>query len=85
MRKILAINIGFIFIILIFLEFIIKYFELSNLKGIDKGLINTDNQIHKMVPGASGILYGKKVFIDKNGFRVPSKFFSYSKQITQFL
>ena len=79
MRKILAINIGFIFIILICLEFIIKYFELSNLKGIDKGLINTDNQIHKMVPGASGILYGKKVFIDKNGFRVPSKFFSYSK------
>ena len=79
MKKILAINISFIFVILIFLEFIVKYFELSNLKGIEKGLINTDNQIHKMIPGSSGILYDKKVFIDKNGFRVPSKFFSYSK------
>ena len=79
MKKILAINISFIFVILIFLEFIVKYFELSNLKGIEKGLINTENQIHKMVPNSSGILYNKKVFIDKNGFRVPSKFFPYSK------
>ncbi len=80
MKKILIFNIVFIFVIIIFLEFIVKYFELSNLKGIEKGLINTDNQIHKMIPGASGILYDKKVFIDENGFRVPSKFFSYSKE-----
>jgi hypothetical protein len=77
MKKILTVNFFIILIIIIFLEFIVNIFKLSNLKGIEPGLINTSNKIHKMYPNVSGTHYGKKIFIDNNGFRVPYKDYNY--------
>ena len=66
MKKILTVNFFIILIIIIFLEFIANIFKLSNLKGIEPGLINTNNEIHKMYPNVSGTHYGKKIFIDNS-------------------
>ena len=35
--------------------------------GIEKGLIKVKNDIHVMVPNSSGIHFGQKIYIDKNG------------------
>ena len=74
MKKIIFINVIIVIFILIIFELISNFFQLSNLKGIEPGIIDTTKgKIHKMAPNSSGILFGKKIFIDKNGFRVPEK------------
>jgi len=79
-KKILLINLATVFITIFFLEILSNYLKLSNLKGIEKGLIDTRNSIHKMIPGSSGIHFGKKIFIDEYGLRVPFKGYSYNEK-----
>ena len=79
MKKILLINIITIIFILFSLELITNFFQLSNLKGIEPGLIDSSKgKIHKMIPNSSGIHFGKEIFIDKNGFRIPKKNYKYN-------
>ncbi len=79
MKKIILINIIIIIFILIFLELIANIFRISNLMGIEPGLIkNYENNIHRMVPNSSGIHFGKKIFIDDYGYRVPYKNYKYN-------
>lgn len=80
MKKIILTNLIFIFFIIFFLEFIFNFFRLSNLKGIEPGLMITEENIHKMSPNSSGIHYGEKIFIDNKGFRVPNKNYTYNKK-----
>ena len=77
MKKVFIINLGIIFFILISLEVLANFFKLSDLRGIEKGLINTNHAIHKMIPGSSGVQFGKKIFIDKYGFRSPHENYNY--------
>jgi hypothetical protein len=78
MKKIVFLNIITVIFILFFFELVANFFKLSNLKGIEPGLIDSsNNRIHKMIPNSSGIHFGKEIFIDKNGFRVPQKNYEY--------
>ena len=65
MKKVFIINLGVVFFILISFELVANFFKLSNLRGIEKGLIDTNHPIHKMIPGSSGVHFGKRIFIDK--------------------
>ncbi len=85
MKKVIAINIIVVFLILLFLEIISNFFKLSNLKGIEEGLVDTKNTVHKMIPGSTGIHFGKRIYIDKNGFRVPFKSYNYNKENNSIL
>jgi len=79
MKKIILINIIVLIFILIFLELIANFFKISNLMGIEPGLIgNYKNNIHRMIPNSSGIHFGQKIFIDSNGYRVPYKDYEYN-------
>ena len=78
MKKVFIINLGIIFFILISLEFLANFFKLSDLRGIEKGLIDTNHPIHKMIPGSSGVHHGKRIFIDKYGFRSPQENYVYN-------
>ena len=79
MKKIILINIIILIFILIYLELIANFFKISNLMGIEPGLIgNYKNNIHRMIPNSSGIHFGKRIFIDSNGYRVPYKDYEYS-------
>lgn len=78
MKKIILINFIIIFSIILLLEFTINSFKLSGLMGIQKGLINPNDKLHFFIPNSSGIIFDKKVFIDKNGFRVPKQDFNYN-------
>jgi hypothetical protein len=80
MKKIIFINVVVVIFILFIFEFTANFLQLSNLQGIEPGLIdNSKNKIHKMIPNSSGIHFGKEIFIDKNGFRVPKKNYKYNK------
>ena len=65
-----------IFLIL-FLEVIINFFNLSNLLGIKKELIYDKNGSHYLTPNTSGKVFGVKIFTDDNGFRIPESNFKY--------
>ena len=78
MKKVFIINFGIVFFILITLELLANFFKLSNLRGIEKGLINTNHSIHKMIPRSSGVQFGKRIFIDKYGFRSPHENYNYN-------
>lgn len=85
MKKILLINLATVFILLLFLELLSNYLKLSNLKGIERGLIDTKSSIHKMIPGSSGVHFGKKIFIDEHGLRVPFQNYSYNEKNNSIL
>jgi len=78
MKKVFIINLGVVFFILISFELVANFFKLSNLRGIEKGLIDTNHPIHKMIPGSSGVHFGKRIFIDKYGFRSPQENYVYN-------
>lgn len=79
MKKVILINIFIIIVLAFFLEFIANFFKLSNLKGIEPGLIVTNGDLHLMSPNNSGIHFGEKIYTDKYGFRVPSNKYLYKK------
>ena len=78
MKKIFIINLGIVFFILISLELLANFLKLSDLRGIEKGLIDTNHAIHKTIPGSSGVQFGKRIFIDKYGFRSPRENYDYN-------
>ena len=77
MKKIIIINFFIILFIILFLEFFVSFFKFSNLMGIQEGLIKSENNTHFLIPNSTGKVFGKKVFIDINGFRVPKEKFKY--------
>lgn len=79
MKKVILANITIIVVFIFFLELVSNFFKLSNLKGIEPGLIIANGDIHQMSANSSGIHFGQKIYIDQYGFRVPSKDFFYKK------
>ena len=77
MKKIIIINFFVVIFLILFLEFTINFFKLSNLLGIEKGLIYNQNKSHYLTPNSTGKIYGIEIFIDNNGFRVPIKDYNY--------
>lgn len=71
MKKIILINIFILILLIFFLELGVRFFKLVNLLGHNKNLFveNTIPRAHK--PNIESIVFGKKVFTDKYGFRIP--------------
>ncbi len=85
MKKIIIINFIILFSIILILEFSFNFFKLSGLMGIQSGIIDKNDKLHFFIPNSSGIIFDKKIFIDKHGFRVPSKDFEYKGEKNIFL
>ena len=62
---------------IIFLEIFANFFKLSGLMGIESGLIYNKSGINYLKTNSTGAVFEKKVYTDKNGYRVPNKNFSY--------
>ena len=80
MKKIIFINFFIFIFIILFLEFTFNFFKLSGLMGIQSGLIYEKNGFHFLSPNTSGTVFGKKVYTDKYGFRVPNSTFQYDNK-----
>jgi len=59
------------------LEISIRSFNLANLLGIKSDIIIRNSNPISYYPNKSSIVFGKKVFTDKYGFRIPNKNFKY--------
>ena len=77
MRKLIVINLIVLITLIFLLEIFANFFKLSGLMGIQSGLIYEKNEFHFLSPNTSGIVFGKKVYTDKYGFRVPKLTFDY--------
>tara|TARA_B100000029_G_scaffold510211_1_gene601170 strand:- start:327 stop:1283 length:957 start_codon:yes stop_codon:yes gene_type:complete len=82
-KKIIFVNLIAIITIIVSLELIAKTFKLSQLVGLDSNVtISNDENFHSLKKNSKGIVFGKKVFIDSNGFRVPYENFHYTLDFT---
>ena len=71
MKKIILINIFFIFLIVLLLEIAIRIFGLANLQGYDKNLYYFENGITLRKPNIKLKVFGEYKKTDSNGFRIP--------------
>ena len=75
--RIVIINILIFTILILFLEFTVRILKISSLQGVEKNLLNFNNEIILNRANNETVVFGKKAFIDKNGFRVPVRNYSY--------
>ncbi len=73
--KVIFFNILFIFILLFAFETILRFFSLSQIQGYRVELIN--ESLPKIKKNTEGIVLGKKIYVDQNGYRIPFKNFNY--------
>ena len=76
MKKTIIINSLIFFLLLFFLEFIVRYFDLASVVGTSKNLVNINEELNFNNKNIESTTFGKKVFTDNNGFRIP--FFNYN-------
>ena len=77
MKRIIFINFFLVIIIVLFLEVIIRIFNIASLQGYDKQAFYFENGIISGKPNNSFKVYGVKSKTDKNGFRIPINNFSF--------
>ena len=75
MKKILIYNVCIFFGILFLLEISIRTLNLANLLGIKSDILIKNSNPISYYPNRSSIVFGKKIFTDKYGFRIPKKNF----------
>ena len=75
--RIVIINILIFTILVLLLEFTVRISKISSLQGVEKNLLNFSNEIILNRANNETIVFGKKAFIDKNGFRVPVRNYKY--------
>ena len=73
MEKIIFFNLIILFIIIISCELFLKTFKISQLMGIDSKVLTFKDGIHFLTPSSSGYVFSKKVYIDKDGNRIPKE------------
>ena len=78
MKKIIISNLLIILIFFSIAEIFLNYFNLSGLKGYEKELIKKKKNIETIV-------FGKKVFIDKFGYRTPNNSFIYKENLRRII
>jgi len=78
MKKIIFVNLIFISLLFILLELLIGTFKLSGIMGIDSNLFETKENMYQFKKNSQGKVYGKMIYTDINGFRIPEKNFKYS-------
>ena len=85
MKKVIIINFFFVIFLIVFLELFLNIFKFSGIMGIDANLFLKNKYMYSFKKNAEGIVYGKMIITDKNGFRVPNKDFKYSKNKNSIL
>ena len=85
MKKVIFVNLIAIIAIITFSEILIRYFELSNLRGYGKDIFYSENGITLTKPNIKTVIFGKDVLTDKNGFRIPLKRNSHFKELDNTL
>ncbi len=78
MKKIIIYNVCIFFGILFLLEISIRTFNLANLLGAKSDIVIKKSNPISYYPNKSSIIFGKKIFTDKYGFRIPNKNFMYN-------
>ena len=77
MKKILIYNICIFFSLFLLLEISIRILKLANLLGIKSDIVIKNSNPISYYPNKSSIIFGKKIFTDEYGFRIPKKNFKY--------
>ncbi len=78
MKKIIFYNFFIFIFFLLFLEVLVRVLNLSNLLGINEDLIVQNSKPLAYKPNMKSIVFGKDVFTDSQGYRVPYINFEYS-------
>jgi len=78
MKKIIIYNVCIFFGILFLLEISIRTLNLANLLGVKSDIVIKNSNPISYYPKKSSIVFGKKIFTDKYGFRIPEKNFKYN-------
>lgn len=77
MKKIVIVNTFIFFFLLFFLEFSIRILNVVNILGHDENLYSFNTTPRSLNPDIESIAFGKKIFTDSHGFRVPNKDYKY--------
>ena len=85
MKKIIVINFFIVFFLVFFLEIISNFLKLSNLMGIQEGLIYSKNGTNYLSPYKKKIVFNEKVFIDDFGMRVPNIDYRHLNDVNIFI
>jgi len=80
MKKIIIVNSILILSLLIFFELFINIFKLSGIMGIDSAIFLNQENSYSFKKNFSGKVYGKTVYTDDHGFRIPNKEFRYDQK-----
>jgi len=84
MKKIIFINCFIILILILSLEIISNFFKLSNLMGIQDGLIYSKNGTNYLFPNVKKTVFNEDVFTDSFGYRVPNQNYKYQNKNSIF-
>jgi len=79
LKKIIFYNLLIITLIIFFLEVSLRIFSSLNELGFDKNLFNLESKIRVHNKNIKSKAFGKKVFTDSNGFRVPTENYTYNQ------
>ena len=79
MKKIILYNLLVISLIIFFVEVGLRIFSSLNELGFEKNLFNLDSKIRVHNKNIKSKVFGKKVFTDSNGFRVPTENYTYNQ------
>lgn len=85
MKKIILINFFLVFIFFFFLEIFSRILNLADFVGISKDLIKKNYDYFKNNENIKTKAFGKTVYTDQYGFRVPYKNYFYKKDGPSFL
>ena len=81
LKKVFFINTIIFFLIILLLELTARLLNLSDLVGVDSKLVITsEKNFHSLKPNSQGLVFNKKTFIDKYGFRVPRLDYNYKNK-----
>lgn len=81
LKKVFFINTIIFFLIILLLELTARLLNLSDLVGVDSKLVITsEKNFHYLKPNSQGLVFNKKTFIDKYGFRVPRLDYNYKNK-----
>ena len=85
MKNIILINFFIVFIIILSLEIIIRFFNIVSLQGYEKKAFYFENNIILSKPNNTFKVFGKKSKTDENGFRIPLNNFSFKNDQNSIL
>ena len=75
--RIIIINLITISLLIILSELTVRILKISQVQGVERNLFNLEGEIVLNQSNTEAVIFGKKAYIDKYGFRVPKKNYDY--------